>query len=94
LPVPREWASIAAASRPSLAIGVYIDPARVIGHTHADEGHKDLAGYVARESPSGHGTRCRDASPDCRPAHARYLSECPRADAKNAATMLAAEQSY
>ena len=65
--------------------------------------HKDLAGYVAREfAERGYwdtvpeyiallNTKLPNPAP--RYAILNYLCECPRADAKNAATMLAAEQS-
>jgi len=66
--------------------------------------HKDLAGYVAREfAERGYWDavpeyiallKTKLPNPAPRYAMLNYLSECPRADAKNAATMLAAEQSY
>jgi hypothetical protein len=64
----------------------------------------NLAGYVAREFAErgywGRGagvlalleTKLPNSAP--RYAMLNYLSECPRADANNAATVLAAEQSY
>lgn len=73
-------------------------------HTHADEGAQGPRGIrrarVRRAGLLGRGVELlallKTKLPNPAPPYAmlNYLSECPRADATNAATMLAAEQSY